>query len=168
MRRVCGAKVTRLTLGDLSVCREASGVARRREGRAEVSRGRSSRRTGRRRAEHDGAELVTLRSTDEAGAGKRAERPERSREVGGGTAEGPGSERQASAARGAKTSDGAPGRLEEVLCRENVMAAYRRVVRNGGAPGIDGMTVGELPGYIRLWYAVGRHWRKRMSRTSGM
>jgi len=38
MRRVCGAKVTRLTLGDLSVCREASGVERRREGTVNLSR----------------------------------------------------------------------------------------------------------------------------------
>ena len=43
MRRVDGAKVTRLTPGDLLACREASDVERRSEGRAGVSRGRSSR-----------------------------------------------------------------------------------------------------------------------------
>jgi len=154
MRRVCGAKVTRLTLGDLSVCREASGVERRRDGRAEVSRGHSSRRTGRRRAEHEGAELVTLRSTDDGDAGTRAGRPERSREVGGGTAEILGSERQASAARNAETSDGTPGLIEEVLCRENVMAAYRRVVSNAGAPGVDGMSVEDLMPYCREHWAA--------------
>ena len=31
--------------------------------------------------------------------------------------------------------------MEEVLRRENMLAAYERVVRNGGAPGVDGMTV---------------------------
>lgn len=33
---------------------------------------------------------------------------------------------------------------EEVLCRENVLAAYQRVVSNQGAPGVDGTTVDEL------------------------
>ena len=42
--------------------------------------------------------------------------------------------------------------LEEALRRENVMAAYRRVVRNGGAPGVDGMTVDGLMPYCR------EHW----------
>ena len=35
--------------------------------------------------------------------------------------------------------------MEEVLRRENMQAAHRRVVQNGGAAGIDGMTV-EEPG----------------------
>jgi hypothetical protein len=77
---------------------------------------------------------VTLRSTDEGDADRRAERPDRSREIGGGTAEVPGCERQASAVGNAETGDGTPGLLEEVLCRENLMAAYARVVSNGGVP----------------------------------
>ena len=43
--------------------------------------------------------------------------------------------------------------MEEVLRRENVRAAYRRVVRNGGAPGVDGMTVHELMPYCREHWA---------------
>jgi len=43
MRRVCGRKVTRLTLRDLPSCLRARSVARRAEGAAEVSRGHSSR-----------------------------------------------------------------------------------------------------------------------------
>ena len=43
--------------------------------------------------------------------------------------------------------------MEEALCRENVLAAYRRVVRNGGAPGVDGMTVDELMPYCREHWA---------------
>jgi RNA-directed DNA polymerase len=39
--------------------------------------------------------------------------------------------------------------MEEVLRRKNLKAAYARVVRNGGAPGIDGMTVDELGGHLR-------------------
>ena len=34
--------------------------------------------------------------------------------------------------------------MEQVVRRENLVAAYARVVRNGGAPGVDGMTVDEL------------------------
>ena len=64
----------------------------------------------------------------------RAETPERPRETGGGTAEVPECERQASAVSNAIASDGTPGLLEEVLCRENLMAAYARVVSNGGVP----------------------------------
>ena len=44
--------------------------------------------------------------------------------------------------------------MEEALCRENLLAAHRRVVRNGGAPGVDGMTVDELMAYCRL------HWSR--------
>ena len=56
MRQVDEAKVACLTLGGLSFCpvrvgRCATGVERRWDGAAEVSRGRSSR-TSRRRAEH--------------------------------------------------------------------------------------------------------------------
>jgi len=34
--------------------------------------------------------------------------------------------------------------MEEVVRRGNVVAAYKRVVRNGGAPGVDGMSVDDL------------------------
>lgn len=34
--------------------------------------------------------------------------------------------------------------LERILSKENMQEAYRRVVKNGGAPGIDGMLVDEL------------------------
>jgi RNA-directed DNA polymerase len=43
--------------------------------------------------------------------------------------------------------------MEEALCRENVLAAYKRVVRNGGAPGVDGMTVDDLMPYCREHWA---------------
>ena len=39
-----------------------------------------------------------------------------------------------------------------MLSRENLVAAYQRVVTNGGAPGVDGMTVEELAPYLR------EHW----------
>ncbi|NOY45126.1 MAG: group II intron reverse transcriptase/maturase [Deltaproteobacteria bacterium] len=88
----------------------------------------------------------------EGGADRRAGRPERARRAGGGTAEGTGGERQAAAAPEARAGDEASGLMEEVLRRENLMRAYQRVVRNGGAPGIDGMRVEDLMGYCR------EHW----------
>ncbi|WP_245372286.1 group II intron reverse transcriptase/maturase [Rhizobium leguminosarum] len=38
--------------------------------------------------------------------------------------------------------------METILGRENMMAAYRRVVANKGAPGIDKMTVDQLKPYL--------------------
>jgi RNA-directed DNA polymerase len=94
-----------------------------------------------------------MRSMSDGDADKRARKPERPRRAGGGTAEGTGIERQADAARGGKTGDGAPMLMEEVVRRGNLMAAYERVVRNGGAPGADGMTVEELMPYCREHWA---------------
>ena len=42
--------------------------------------------------------------------------------------------------------------IEEVCARENLKRALRRVKSNKGSPGIDGMKVGELPGYLK------QHW----------
>jgi RNA-directed DNA polymerase len=95
-----------------------------------------------------------MRSSDERDAEKKAEKPEPTRENSGGTAKVAGMARQASTARGenAGTRDGAL--LEEVLRRENVLAAYERVVRNGGAPGVDGVTVDKLMAYCQ------KHWAR--------
>jgi RNA-directed DNA polymerase len=43
----------------------------------------------------------------------------------------------------------------EVICeRANLQEALRRVQANKGSPGIDGMTVGELPGYLKEHWPV--------------
>lgn len=42
--------------------------------------------------------------------------------------------------------------MEEVCERENCQQALRRVKANRGSPGVDGMTVRELPGYLK------QHW----------
>ena len=39
--------------------------------------------------------------------------------------------------------------LDSVLGQENLYEAYRRVVKNQGAPGVDGMTVEELVPYLK-------------------
>ncbi len=76
----------------------------------------------------------------------------RVRKVGGGTAEVPDVACQVVAARNEHAGDETPMLLEAMLRRENVLAAYKRVKRNGGAPGVDGMTVEQLMPYCR------EHW----------
>ena len=45
-----------------------------------------------------------------------------------------------------------PGVMQEVLSAENLRAALKQVQANKGSPGVDGMTVEELPGYLKA------HW----------
>jgi group II intron reverse transcriptase/maturase len=45
------------------------------------------------------------------------------------------------------------GMWEQIFSRGNLMAALKRVQRNGGAPGVDGMTVEELPGHLKVHWA---------------
>ena len=40
-----------------------------------------------------------------------------------------------------------------MLRRENMMAALKRVRANDGAPGVDGMSVDELPGHLKEHWA---------------
>lgn len=48
-------------------------------------------------------------------------------------------------------------RLEDALERTNLQRALHRVEQNAGAPGIDGMTAGELRSYLRAnWPAIAR------------
>jgi len=86
---------------------------------------------------------------DRRDAGKKAERLERAGRIGGGTAEGTGTARQAIPASGEKAGEGALGLMEEVLRRENLKEAYRRVVRNKGAGGVDGRSVEDLKHQIK-------------------
>lgn len=55
------------------------------------------------------------------------------------------------AATGTERS-GASGLMERALSRPNLLAALKRVRKNKGSPGIDGMTVDELPDWLR------EHW----------
>ncbi|SCX80519.1 group II intron reverse transcriptase/maturase [Desulfoluna spongiiphila] len=49
---------------------------------------------------------------------------------------------------------GNPRLMEMILERRNMFSALKRVRSNKGAPGVDGMTVNQLGGYLR------RHWPK--------
>ncbi|HSH68579.1 MAG TPA: group II intron reverse transcriptase/maturase, partial [Deferrisomatales bacterium] len=64
-----------------------------------------------------------------------------------------GDERQTGTARADNAGTEASLLMEEVLRRENVLRAYHRVVQNGGAPGVDGMSVGDLMAYCREHWA---------------
>jgi len=45
--------------------------------------------------------------------------------------------------------------MEEVCERENCQQALKRVKANKGSPGVDGMTVRELPDYLKQhWQAI--------------
>ena len=90
----------------------------------------------------------------ERDAGKKAEMPEPPRRVGGGTAEGTGLERHESTAPIDNTEQETMALMRQVVRRENMLAAYRRVVRNGGAPGVDGMKVEDL------WAYCQEHWAR--------
>jgi RNA-directed DNA polymerase len=79
----------------------------------------------------------------------RAEMPVRPLSVSGGTVNRKGLEGQARTAREDQSGDKAGELIQEVLRRENMFKAHERVVRNGGAPGVDGMTVGNLMAYCR-------------------
>lgn len=91
----------------------------------------------------------------EVDTGTKPETAEPSRRVGGGTAERKGMECQASTARteasGQKT---VVMMMEQVVSRQNMLAAYQRVVGNHGSAGVDGVTVEELAEYSRL------HWER--------
>jgi group II intron reverse transcriptase/maturase len=55
------------------------------------------------------------------------------------------------------------GLWEQIFSRNNLIAALERVEKNGGAPGIDGMTIEELPDHLR------KHWegiRAKLDRGS--
>ena len=85
----------------------------------------------------------------------KAEMPERRPRVDGGTIEAGPHARQADTACNDPTEQSIVVTMEEVLSRENMLTAYHRVVGNQGAPGVDGITVGQLEPLIReRWGAI--------------
>jgi RNA-directed DNA polymerase len=76
-----------------------------------------------------------------------------------GRSEAPRSPREGTESFTANSETESPARveplIEEVCGRENCLRALRRVKANKGSPGIDGMRVGELPGYLKQrWPAL--------------
>ena len=56
---------------------------------------------------------------------------------------------QAISASGADEHSGTSSLMEHVVKRGNLMRALKRVKQNKGSPGIDGMSVDELPSYLK-------------------
>lgn len=45
--------------------------------------------------------------------------------------------------------------MEQVVAKDNMFAALRRVQQNGGASGSDGMAVDELPAFLKAnWQSI--------------
>lgn len=89
----------------------------------------------------------------DADADSPAERPARPRRASRGTGGGTDAARQTGTARDGPGGTKALTLIEQVVRRENLVAAHARVVRNGGAPGVDGMTVDDLMAYCRQHWA---------------
>ena len=83
-----------------------------------------------------------------------AEMPDRPETNAGGTGGDLGRGQQTDPARKGNTGEKVLELMEQVVCRENVVSAHARVVRNKGAPGVDGMTVDGLMPYCR------KHWSR--------
>lgn len=89
-----------------------------------------------------------------AGSDKRGESPARASKVNSVTGNNRGNGSQIRTARDDNAGDETSRLLEEVLRRGNLETAYKRVVQNRGAPGVDGMKVNELMPYCR------KHWEE--------
>jgi len=85
----------------------------------------------------------------------RAEMPGPPQRAGDGIAESMSLVRPTCAEPAGPIADEASMLMEQVVCRENMLAAYRRVVRNKGAAGVDGLTVQQLWGFCQAhWEGV--------------
>ena len=79
----------------------------------------------------------------------RVEKRQRPRQEAAGSRHEPGVVRQTVPAGGESIVPQTQSLREEVLRRENLVVALRRVQANKGAPGVDGMSVDELPDSLR-------------------
>ena len=89
---------------------------------------------------------------NEADADSMAETPEPRPKAAAGGREDRDGVRQAFTVEKEESSSKTMKLMEQVVERENLREALKRVVANKGAPGIDGMTVEELAAYLK------RHW----------
>ena len=85
----------------------------------------------------------------------RVEKRQQPRTEAAGSRHEPGVVRPTAPAEGAPIVPQTQQLMEEVLRREHLFAAFRRVQANKGAPGVDGMRVEELPEHLRqTWPAI--------------
>ena len=153
MRRVDGVTVTRLTLGDLLACQRASRAEQARTMRgqksAEAIVAASHRREGPNTRSHPLQCVRCARQTQTRGL-RCLHGPQKARR---GTAGRESTVRQTRPAREDSGGNEALTLIEQVVRRENLVAAHARVVHNGGAPGVDGMSVDDLMPYCRQHWA---------------
>ncbi len=90
----------------------------------------------------------------EGDSDKRVVKPKRVLETNGGTGSDQNNGSQTRAACDEKAGDETAKLMEEVLRRDNLIKAHKRVKQNKGGPGVDGMTVDELMPYCR------EHWEE--------
>ena len=83
-------------------------------------------------------------------------------EATGGTCENGDRERQTTVATEGNTSSGASEVMQEVVRRENLKQALKRVCANKGAAGVDGMPVEALKPYLK------EHWPVRWCERQGL
>jgi hypothetical protein len=145
----CAEKVNVLIWGGLSSGRKRQPWLRSQAEAAEVSRGHSTFAVAKGRAEHRARTSTLNSSRDEQGRPTALDR---------GT---PGQRREVKLSKADQRVEPSPALSEgkanaelwdRVWARPNLYAALERVKRNGGAPGIDGMTVDELRPYLKA------HW----------
>lgn len=91
-------------------------------------------------------------SLQEGDAGRMTEMSEDYPKATGGTCKDRDRERQATVATEGNASSGASDVMQEVVRRENLRQALKRVCANKGAGGVDGMTVEALKPYLK------EHW----------
>ena len=84
------------------------------------------------------------------------ETPQRPRQEAAGSRQEPGLVRQTAPASTDPIGPQTQTLLEEVLRRESLRTALKRVQSNKGAPGVDGMRVEDLPAYLRPEWHVYR------------
>lgn len=89
----------------------------------------------------------------ERDAATKAGMPSRTQKARRGTVGSMSTARQAGTARNDSDGPEALTLIEQVVRRENLVAAHARVVRNGGAPGVDGLSVDDLMPYCRQHWA---------------
>ena len=86
---------------------------------------------------------------NEAGAENTAKEPEPLQKVVAGSGEGTEQVRQAFTAGKEEASEETTTLMEQVVGRENLRRALKRVLANKGAPGVDAMSVEELAPYLK-------------------
>ena len=137
----------------------ATRIERCEEGASGVSKSHS-RCAAHRRAEHERTQVgpMTSMDDDEAQAHGGVQALGAAEAGGGGRnpADARGGAESAAAARGrTKAEEATEGLMEQVVERGNMWRAYERVLRNKGAPGADGMPVGELKAWLQAhWPSV--------------